>query len=484
MMNIGSKAIVALVWNVFSSGLVQFIQVVISLILARLLTPELFGAYAILIMINAFCQIIIESGLVSSLIRTKTLTIRDYSTVFTFQMIISIALYFLIYFASEQISIFFNSIVPFHFIKITSLILIVKAFYSLHEMKLIRDLNFKLIATLNIISNVLAGAIAIYLALHDYGILSLIYMLFIQSSVYGILLWIMVDLPVRCIIDIKSLKGHLKFGSFLMLSGILDSIFQQVYQVIIGKYFLLSQLAFYNKATTYSQLPIQMIVNPVNSVVYPFLANFSEDIVKLKLYYKKILITTFFLLTPIMVVSAILMDNLILCLLTDKWIEIAPYFRILALVAILYPVHYYNLNILKVLGKTKLFFALDVVKKAIIVISIFVVLPFGLEALLWSQVVNSIIFLFLNSILSKRLIDYALIDQFLDLLPVMLLSGITFAFCIFLKSKLIIIGLSNFLVLLCCGCLSLMVYFSLAYLFKLNPVEEIKNIKKMYDTGY
>lgn len=480
----GSKAMGALVWNVFSSGLVQFIQVIISLILARLLTPDLFGTYAILIMINAFCQIIIESGLVSSLIRTKTLTNKDYSTVFTFQVLISIVLYIFIYFASARISIFFNKIVPYHYIQITSLILIIKAFYSLHEMKLIRDLNFKLIAKFNIISNILAGMIAIYLALHNFGVLSLIFMLFIQSTVYGALLWIMVDLQIRVTIDMKSLKGHLKFGSYLMLSGVLDSIFQQVYQVIIGKYFLLTQLAFYNKASTYSQLPIQMIVNPVNSVVYPILANFSDDKLKLKLFYKKILLTTFFLLTPIMLVSAILMDNFILWILTDRWIGIVPYFRILTLVAILYPIHYYNLNVLKVLGKTKLFFALDVVKKVIIVISIFIALPFGLEALLWSQVVNSIIFLLINSILSKNLINYPLIDQLLDLLPVMSLCAITYAFCVFLKSKLNIIGLSNFLVLLCCGCLSLLVYFSMAYVLKLKPVEEIKNIKKLYDSSY
>src|SRR5690606_20673002 len=239
----------------------------------------------------------------------------------------------------------------------------------------------------------------------------------IQNFVYTVQYWFYSDWRPSFIFDKEKFKYHFSFGVKLTASSLLDTIFNNLYNIIIGKKFSPTQLGYYNRADSLKQLPITNIAGALNRVTFPLFAKLAHDDAALKKYYHSIILVVIFLIAPLSVLMVVVAEPLIRFLLTDKWLPSVPYFQILSIGGIFFPIHAYSLNILQAKGRSDLYLRIEVFKKIVIVGVIFFSLQFGMLGLVWGSVLISIIAVFINSHYTSRYIDYSIYKQLLDITP-------------------------------------------------------------------
>lgn len=428
-MSLKQKTISGLFWTFGQQFGIQFINFVVSIVLARLLMPSDFGLIGMLSIFIALGSTLVDSGLTSSLIRTAEPDQRDYSTVFFINLIGSITIYAILFASAPYIATFYNQPILEDIVRVYTISFIINAFASVQGTKLTKEMNFKKQMTIHIPSIVCGGILGIYLAYNGYGVWSLVFMNLFQSSLSTIQLWVRSGWYPSFVFDEEKLKHHFKFGYKLTLSGILDTTFSNAYNLIIGKFFSAAQLGFYTRSQSLKDLPVKNISKALNKVTYPLFSSIQHDDVKLKAAYKKLMQQVLFWIAPTMICLGIMADPLFRFILGEKWLQAVPYFQILCAIGIMYPLNSYNLNILKVKGRSDLFLKLEIIKKIIITVGIACAIPFGIYGLLYFQLISSFIALFINSSYSGKMINYPILDQFKDVMPgisvAVLVGGIT-----------------------------------------------------------
>lgn len=462
-MSLRKKTISGLLWTFSQQFSVQLINFVISIILARILTPAEFGLIAMLSIFMALGNSLMDSGLTSSLIRTPNADQKDYSTVFFFNLIGSILFYIILFFLAPGISRFYNQEVLTNIIRVYSLSFILSAFVGVQSARLTKKMDFKTQMTIQIPSVVAGGILGVVMANLGYGVWSLVWMNLFQSFLFSVQHWIYSGWRPDFIFDKERFKQHFNFGYKMTLSGLLNTIYQNLYSLVIGKFYSATQLGYYSRALSVRQLPVGNISTALNKVTYPMFSSISHDNEKLKIAYKKLMQQIIFWISPTLVFLAVIAEPLFRFLLTEKWLAAVPYFQILCMAGILYPLQSYNLNILKVKGRSDLHFKLEVIKKIIGVIGILCALPFGIYGLLYLEVIASFIGYYINSFYSGRLINYPIKEQIADISPTITLAVFIGVLCGFLDAfldrslhmadlgRLLINGLFYFLAYLSCS---------------------------------
>lgn len=423
-MSLTYKARSGIIWSIGQQFSVKFINLFITIILARLLSPAEFGLIAMLSIFIAVGNSLMDSGLTSSLIRTRTAGQKDYSTIFFFNLLGSLVVYGVFFIAAPFIAEFYRQPQLTNIVRIYGLTFLINAFFSIQSTLLTKEMKFKLQTIIQIPSVILGGCLGIFLAKNGYGTWSLVWMSLLSATVSTILHWFYSDWRPRLLFSKKSFRRHFHFGYKMTLSGLLDTVYQNLYTVIIGRFYAATQLGFYARADSLSQLPIGIISTAINKVTYPMFSNISNDDEKLKMVYKRLMQQVLFWNAPILIFLALIAQPLISLLLTDKWLPSVPYFQILCIAGVLYPLHAYNLNILKVKGQSGQFLKLEVLKKTLSVIGIVCVIPFGIMGLLYYQLFFTVFAYYINSIYSGRLINYPLKEQLHDIVPILMLSSL------------------------------------------------------------
>ena len=470
------KTKLAIIWSILQQFSVKIIGLIINVFLARILSPAEFGLIAMLSVVIAIGNSLMDSGLTSSLIRSRILGQKDYSTVFIFNLIGGISAYIILYCIAPFIAEFYNQPLLTQIAKVYGLTFIINSFFSIQNTLLIKEMRFKQQALMQIPSVIVGGCCGIFLAVHDYGVWSLVWMQITSALVSTLLHWYYSAWRPRFIFNQKSFKKHFYFGYKMTLSGLLDTLYQNIYTIIIGKFYVAAQLGYYSRAQTLSQLPIGIISTSVNKVAYPMFSSISNDNEKLKSAYKKLMQQVLFWNAPGLVYLAIIANPLISVLLTDKWLPAVPYFQILCLAGIMYPLHSYNLNILKVKGASGQYLKLEVIKKVIMVIGIVCVIPFGIMGLLYFQLFFSVFGYYINSIYSGKLINYPLMEQVKDIWPILFLSSFL-GFTVYFFDQLTFSYYSNqFLRIFISGLLYGSLYLTVSHLFNLTPLANLKQI--------
>lgn len=414
--------------GVFWTGLQQFgsqgIAFVVSVILARILLPEQFGLIAMIGVVVALGQALLDAGLSQSLIRTENPDQDDFSTVFYFNLVGSVVLYLIVYSCAPLIASFYEESQLISLTRWYSLIFITNSIGAIQYTRLTKIMDFKTQLLVSIPSLILGGLIGVIMALKGYGVWSLVASGLVQSLAKSIQLWIRVKWLPSLRFDKVKFKYHFNYGYKLTLSSILDTIFNNAYIIVIGKYFSPAIVGFYNRADTLKQLPVKNIAAVLNKVTFPLFSKIQNDNVRLKTVYKKIMQMVIFVLSPTLVFMAVLAEPLFRFLLTEKWLPAVPYFQILCFNGILYPIHAYNLNILKVKGRTDLFLKLEIIKKILIVLVIGISIQWGIYGLLYGSVAVSIIAFFINTHYSGKFIDFSALDQFISISPYLLIASV------------------------------------------------------------
>jgi|SRR5690554_1456645 len=436
-MSLKKQAISGVIWTLTQQFSVQIINLGTQIILARLLVPEEFGMIAMLQIFIAIGTNLLDGGMTSSLIRTLKADQRDYSTVFFMNLIISVFLYFLIFGISPFVATFYNQPLLTSLLRVYAISFIIRALVAVQTTKLTKEMNFKLQMKMQIPSVIIGGAVGIYLAVKGYGVWSLVWLNLVQSFFFMIMHWYFSDWRPKWIIDRVKLKEHFSFGYKITLSSILYTIYKNLYNIVIGKYFSAAQVGFYYQAETLRMYPVQQITTALDKVTYPLFSSIQNDDLQLKNFYKKTMQAVLFLVVPVMAFLIIYAEGIFSLVLGNKWLPAVPFFQILCISASLQPLQTYNLNILKVKGRTDLLLKLNVITKIIPMTLIFVIIPFGIFGLIWFQTLFAFILFYINSYYSGRFINYKFKEQIKHIWKIFIASIIAGISTLFIHNLLL-----------------------------------------------
>jgi len=475
-MSLRKSALSGMFWTFIQQISTQGISFIVSIILARLLLPEEFGLIAFLGVFIAIGNVFIDSGLNQSLIRTQNATQEDYSTIFYFNVLLSIIIYLVMYLSAPLIADFYNQPTLVEIVRIYGLVLIIGSFSLIQYTKLTKEMNFKKQMLISLPSLIISSTVSILMAYNDFGVWSLVWGALIKTSAFSIQLWLWSSWRPTFNISKERIKYHLNFGYKITLSALINTFFQEIYTILIGKFFTPAQVGFYNRANTLRQLPVKNISATLNKVTYPLFSKIQDDNVQLKNTNKKIMQMSVFLVAPLLLFMSALSEPLFRFLFTEKWLPAVPYFQILCLSGIVLPISSYNFNILKVKGRSDIFLKLEIVKKTLAVIVIFISFQWGIYGLLYGHLFLSIFGLLINAFYSGRLIDYSVWSQMKHIIPAIVLAGISaiivtlfddyFAYYLKLDILRLIIG----------SLIGVIMFWFLSYLFRLNSLTELKSI--------
>lgn len=468
-MSLKQQAVSGMFWTSIQTFGGQIINFAVSIILARLLLPAEFGLIGMIGIFMGIGGALISSGLGSSLIRTTKPDNADYSTVFVFNLVGSVIIYLLMFLGAPFIADFFNQPALVLITRVYSLSFIIQAFGSIQGTRFVKHLNFKAGTTAAMTATLVAAIVGVTLAYLDFGVMSLVWMAIANTFVNSTMLWFQSSWKPSLIFDKAKFKKHFAFGSRMAASGLLDTLFNNAYTLLIGKFFSATQLGFYTRANSLKQLPVSTFGSILNKVTFPLFAEIKNDDVRLRSIYSKIMKMVIFITAPILIIMAVLAEPLFRFLFTEKWLPAVPYFQILCANGILYPLHSYNLNILKVKGRSDLFLNLEIVKKVLMVIVLLISFPFGIYGLLYGQVIFSILAYAINTYYSGKFINYGIGAQIKDITPALILAvlmgGFTWTMDYF------IYNLHDFLRLLISGSAGLAFFIIFAWIFKFESLQ-------------
>jgi len=416
------KTVSGVSWSFIDSFAKHGITFIFGIILARLITPREFGLIGMTTVFVAFLQPFVTSGLPNALIRKIDCKQEDYSTVFYYNLVISVLVYLILFLSAGAISNFFDEPRLKLIIRVSSLNIIINSFSVVQNVILVKRIDFKLLTKITIISVGGAGIVGITMAYRGFGVWSLVAKHLTIGIITTLLLWIWNKWRPSMVFSWKSFKELFSFGSKMLASVLLNTGHQHIYSLVIGKYFSASDLGFYTRAQNFKKLPSQNINGVVQRVTYPVLSSLQEDIPRLKAAYQKLIKSTMFITFILMMGMAAVARPMIITLIGDQWLPSVIYLQLLCFVGMWYPLHSINLNMLQVQGRSDLFLKLEIIKKILAVPAIMIGILLGIEAMIIAMIFNSLVAFFLNSFYSGKLIGYSSFDQLKDILPSLLFA--------------------------------------------------------------
>jgi O-antigen/teichoic acid export membrane protein len=480
MSNLKDKTIKGVYWTSLGIFLNKFFQFFVSIILARILLPEEFGLIAMISIFVAIGVALMDSGLGQSLIRSDKLTQDDYSSVFYFNIIVSICAYVTIYFLAPYVSKFFSQSILTNILRINALVIIINSFSMVQIAKLTKEMDFKTQAQVSMISTFIGCLSGVVSAFLNCGVWSLIIMYVTDSSVNAILYLYKTRWYPSLRFSIEILKKHFKYGYKLTLSSLLETIFSNIYSVILGRTFSPSIVGFYNRSNVLWRLPAYNVSEVLSKVSFPLFVNIKDDKAKLKITYRKILKIVVFILTPILLLMGVLAEPLFEVLFTEKWLPAVPYFQILLINGIIYPINKYSINILKVYGLSGLILKIEFYSKLFFIGLIPLGLMYGVYGLICVSVVISFSNFLIYSHFTGKILDYKFKDILIDLFLIFLISLATAILTFFIYERFLIGFNSTFLRLIFGISFGSLTYIILSYVFKVQTKQELILFLKKY----
>lgn len=475
MSELKDKTVKGVIWSAIDRFSAQGVKFVFSILIARLLVPEDYGVIAMLGIFMAVSQTFIDSGFGTALIRKIDRTETDFSTVFYFNIVVAAVFYLILFFSAPAIAKFYETPLLESVTKVFALNLIINSFAGIHNAKLSIDIDFKSRAKISIISSIVTGVVGLWMAYAGYGVWALVVQHICSSVLRTVMLWIIVKWRPKLIFSWKSFKELFSFGSKLLASGLLDTVYNNLYTLIIGKVFSPSTLGIYSKASALAQFPSSNITSVLQAVTFPVLSSIQNEEERLADAYKRFLKLSAFVVFPLMIGLSAVADPFIRIALTDKWEGAIYLLQIICFWMMWYPIHAINLNILQVKGRSDYFLKLEIIKKIQGVLVLCITVPMGIVAMCYGSVISSVICLVWNTHYTKKLINYGFFAQIRDLLPILIhslvMGGIVAIVVHFMPTlwlKLIVGVISG-----------IIYYIAGAYIMKFPEMNELLSILKI-----
>jgi len=462
------------IWRILETGGTHMIQLVIGIVLARLILPEQFAAIAMLSIFLAVAGIFINSGFSTALMRKNDRTQVDCSTVFYFNIAISLLSYLILYFAAPYVAIFYNIPELKPILRVSAISLIIGSTAGVHRTLFSARMDFKSLAKYNIAALIISGVVGVFMAYKGFQVWALVAQAIVSTAVNTFFIWTGSTWRPTLQFSWVSLKEFFGFGSKLLASGLLDTVYTNMYSVVIGKFFPPSDLAFYNRAAGLKNMTSSTPTSVLQSVTFPALCKLQDSDETLRSAYRRMLRVSAFVIFPLCLGLGSVSFPLINVLYTDVWIYAATLLQIIVFAGMWYPIHAINLNLLQVKGRSDLFFRLEVIKKILGVAMLCITVPIGLEAMCYGNIVNSIIALVINTHYTGKLLDLGFFTQMKDILPSLMLSLVMYVACKLL-STMMGNGILSLAVSVAAG---VIIYLGGAILFHFTEFKELKNLRK------
>lgn len=394
----------------------------LQIIMARMLTPADYGIVGMLAIFMALSQCFIDSGFSNALIRKTDRTEADYCTVFYFNFVIGIFAYICMYVSAPHIAEFYNSPLLIPITRVISINLFLSSLVVVHRAKLTINIDFKSQAKATLLAAALSGIVGVYMAYFDYGVWALVFQTITNSAFICIFFWIQLAWIPRHSFSYESFKDLFGYGSKLLISALLDNIFGNIYTIVIGKIFSAIDLGYYSRGEAFARFGTANLTAIIQRVSFPILSSIQNDDQRLSVIYRKYLRLSAFVIFPLAIGLAAVAEPFIELLIGKKWLDTVPLLQIMSFAYMWYPIHAINLNLLQVKGRSDLFLKLEVIKKILAIVVLYITLPYGIKALCVGQVASSLLSLIINTHYTKKLVNVGFYSQMRDLTPSFFMS--------------------------------------------------------------
>ena len=405
------KTVKGVLWSSLDRFSTAGVNFVIGLIIARLLSPKEYGIIAMLAIFMAISQSIIDSGFSNALVRKLDRSEIDYSTSFYFNVVIGLLIYVLLFFSAPYIAQFYNTPELENITKVVGITLIFNSCTIVQQAILTIKIDFKTQMQISLISAILSGFIGIIMAIKNYGVWALVGQMLSVAFFRTVLLWLIVKWRPRTGFSRRSFKNLFSYGSKLLIAGIMETIYRNLYTIIIGKFFQSSILGLYSRGEQIALYPSSNITGVIQRVTFPILSQIQNDKIQLQNAFQQIIKIICFIVFPVMMLLIVIAKPLVYIVLTEKWIDCVPIIQILSISFMWYPVHMLNLNVLQIAGRSDLFLKIEIIKKIIGIILLFITIPFGIIIMCWGRVWYCFIELFINMYYSNKIIGFTYFQQ-------------------------------------------------------------------------
>lgn len=411
------KTVKGVAWSGIDNVAQFGVTFLVSIVLARLLSPDDYGLIGIITIFTAVCTALINGGFTTALIRKKNATDDDYNTAFIVNFLASILLYVVIFLCSPLISEFFRREELVALTQVSSLGMIIGALGLVQQTRLTKRIDFKSQTKITIAASVISGIVGIAMALLDFGVWSLVAQSLTSQGLRTILLWVANKWVPQLRFSSESFHDLFGFGWKMMVSQVLDTVWKELYQVVVGKFYTPATLGQYTRAKQFSTLFSSNLTVVIQRVTYPVLSNIQDDKERMVAAYRKIIKTTMFVTAVSMFFLGAISEPLLYCLIGPKWHEAAVYLPLICITGSTYPLHAINLNMLQVQGRSDLFLGLEVIKKVIGIAPLSVCIFYGILPMLYTSILTTVIAYYLNSYYSGKYLDYSSWMQIKDIAP-------------------------------------------------------------------
>lgn len=419
-----TKVFSSLVWKLLERGGTQGIQFLIQIVLARLLAAEQFGTIAIVMVFINIAQVFVQSGFNTALIQKKDADDVDFSSVFYLSLALAGILYLIIFLSAPIIARFYKDDILVPVIRVLSLTLFFGTLNSIQNAYIARNLMFKKLFKSSLGAIIISGSFGLFAAYQGLGVWALVVQQLTNQMTISIIMWFTVKWRPKFIFSIARVKDLFSYGWKLLASSLLNTLYLEIRTLFIGRMYTSSTLGYYNRGQQFPKVIVSNIDGSIQSVMLPTLSAHQDDKKKVKDMMRRAIMTSSFLIFPMMIGMAVVAEPLVKIVLTDKWLPAVPFLQIFCISYALIPIHTANLQAINAMGRSDIFLRLEVVKKLLGLVILGISLPFGVYAIAIGQVISTIISTFINVYPNKHLLNYSYREQWADIMPSLVLAVI------------------------------------------------------------
>lgn len=459
---------------------VQGTQFVLQIILARILEPKLYGVLSIMIIFTTIANVFVQSGFNTALIQNKDVSEDDYSSVLWVSLFVATILYGFIYIFAPYISIFYEMpeiVIP---LRVLALMLFPGALNSVQLAKNYREMNFKKVFYSNLGGVISSGIVSVIIAYMGGGLWALVIQSLLNMLVTCVVMFFTTRIKFRFICDLDRIKVLFSYGWKLLVSTLLDTLYQELRSLVIGKKYDSGTLGYYNRGKQFPQFLISAVNGTVQSVMLPAMSSEQDNAKRVKELMRNSIMFSSYIIFPLMAGLASIAETLVRIILTDKWLPCVPYMQIYCAALAFYPVHSCNLQAINAMGRSDIFLKLEIIKKVIGISSLLIaIFCFNSPmAIAMTGVFTALVNFFVNAYPNKKLIEYSYGEQIRDFVPSLIISSVM-CLCVWFVGKVNFVLVITLIIQIFTG---IFVYLFLSKIFRLKPykilLKEIKKFKK------
>ena len=462
------------IWRFAERCGAQIVTFIVSIVLARILSPDDYGTIALVTVFTSILQVFVDSGLGTALVQKKNADDLDFSSVFYFNLIVCILLYGLMFIAAPLIANFYgdNTLIPV--IRVISITILISGVKGIQQSYVSKNMLFKRFFFSTLGGTIFSAVLGICMAYMGFGVWSLVFQQISNTAIDTIILWVTVKWRPHKMFSWNRLKSLLSYGWKLLVSSLLDTIYNNLRNLIIGKIYSASDLAYYNQGDKFPKVIVTNINTSIDSVLLPSMADVQDDHLKVKSMTRRAIKTSTYIMAPLMMGLAFCATPIVKLVLTDKWLMCVPYLRIFCISYMFWPIHTANLNAIKAMGRSDLFLKLEVLKKLVGLTLLFITMNISVMAMAYSLLVSSLASQIINTWPNKKLLNYGYLEQLKDILPSITLAVVMGA----IISLFSLIEL-NMAIQLCLQIIfGMVIYWFGSRIFKLESYEYIVGLIK------